>query len=82
MAIEEVETQTSAGSYVAALVADSNGVPDDARVCAMFVVLCYCALTAYSVVAHKQVFDAQQFGVGAGALAAGVGGWFRLRGSQ
>lgn len=81
MAIEEAQ-QASAANYVALLVADSNGVPDDARVCAMFVVLSYCALTAYSVIVAGQAFDAQQFGIGACALAAGVGGWFRLRGAQ
>lgn len=30
-------------------------------------------LSAYAVVANKQPFDMQQFGIGAGALFAGVG---------
>ena len=60
---------------------DSTGVPDEARVCAVSMVLGYLLLAAYSVIFQSHPFDMQAFGIGAGALSAGVGGWFNLRGS-
>jgi hypothetical protein len=64
------------------LLADSSGTPDDARWCAVLIVLVYCFMSVFSLTVSKQAFDAQQFGIGAGAISAGIGGWFRLRGPQ
>lgn len=67
-------------NYLARLFADPCGCPDDARYAAMLMVLAYIGLSGYNVVCLAHAFEPQQFGVGAGALAAGVGGWFKLRG--
>lgn len=59
---------------------DANGVPDDARVAAFLITLTFCAAQLMGIwlgAAHS--FDAQQFGIGAGAMAAGIGGLFGLR---
>lgn len=57
---------------------DANGVPDDARVSAFLLVIGFIGSSLYSVyIGHE--FKPQDWGIGAGALAAGVGGWFGLR---
>lgn len=57
---------------------DANGVPDDARVAAFLLVMGYIGSSLWSV-AQGHEFKPQDWGIGAGALAAGVGGWFGLR---
>lgn len=69
-------------NWLKSILADPNGVPDDARICAVLMVISYIALAAFDVIYHDAKFDMQQFGIGAGALSAGVGGWFKLRGSD
>ena len=61
---------------------DTNGIPDDARICAFLMVMTYLVLSLFDVCIHKLPFHYQDFGIGAGALSAGVGGWFKLRGGQ
>jgi hypothetical protein len=57
---------------------DANGVPDDARVSAFLLVLGFICSSLYSVyIGHE--FKPQDWGIGAGALAAGIGGWFGFR---
>ena len=59
---------------------DKDGVPDDARIAAFLLVLSFIGDSAASVIMSvSHAFDAQQFGIGAGALAAGVGVWFGQR---
>lgn len=65
--------------WAAALFADEAGVPDDARVAAFLLIAGYVALGLWSVIVNHQAMDFQQYGIGAGALTAGVGGWFGLR---
>lgn len=69
-------------NWLKSVFADTNGVPDEARVCAVAMVIAYIALAAFDVIYHDAKFDMQQFGIGAGALSAGVGGWFHLRGTE
>lgn len=57
---------------------DANGIPDDARVSAFLLVLGFIASSVWSVYGGHE-FKPQDWGIGAGALAAGVGGWFGLR---
>lgn len=56
----------------------SAGELDDARVSAFMVVLTFIGNSILSVY-HGAPFDAQQFGIGAGALFAGAGAWFGIR---
>lgn len=59
---------------------DANGVPDEARIGAMLIILTYCYNSYTSVViSATHAFDMQAFGIGAGALAAGLGAWLGLR---
>jgi len=61
------------------MLADPSGVPDDARVAAFMIVLTYIAVTFYNVGIEHHAFDYQQFGIGAGAMSAGIGTWFGVR---
>ncbi len=70
------------GAWLKSVLTDPNGLWDDARICAVLMVLAYIGLSGWDVIKLGQHFDMQQFGVGAGALSAGVGGWFKLRGGQ
>ena len=62
--------------WISKMLSDPAGLPDDGRVAAMLLVLAYIALAAWSVVDQGHAFSMQQFGVGAGGLGAGIGGWF------
>ena len=66
-------------AWLSKLLADPAGLPDDGRVAAMLLVLAFIGLAGWNVIVLRHAFDMQQFGVGAGALTAGVGGWFGLR---
>ena len=61
---------------------DPNNFPDDGRIGAMAIIFTGLGLAIYSVVYNHQVFDMQTFGIGSGALCAGVGGMFKLRGGN
>lgn len=61
------------------LFSDTNGIPDDARIAAAVMVLTYCGTAVYNVAIEHHAFDMQAFGIGAGALSAGVGAWFGIR---
>jgi hypothetical protein len=66
--------------WLKALLSDAVGIADDARVGAFLLVLTYCGATVASVVmSPTHEFHAQEFGIGAGALAAGIGALFGLR---
>ena len=65
--------------WIAALFEDEAGIPDDARVAAFLLILAYSVLGGWAVIINHQALDFQQWGIGAGALTAGVGGWFGLR---
>lgn len=67
-------------NWIKKLFEDSNGIPDDARLAAFIVVLTFISNSVIAVVmSSDHHFDAQQFGTGAGLMAAGIGGWFKLR---
>lgn len=66
-------------AWLSKLFSGADGIPDDARIAAFIMVLTYCGTTAYNVAIEHHAFDMQSFGIGAGALAAGVGVWFGQR---
>ena len=60
---------------------DAEGIPDDARVAAFMIVMAFVGNSIFAVVmSPAHAFDAQQFGIGVGAMAAGIGVWFGQRG--
>ena len=61
---------------------DPAGIPDDGRIGAMAAIFTGLGLAVYSVVYARQAFNMQTFGIGIGALFAGVGGMFKFRGNQ
>ena len=64
--------------WLKGLLADPNGVPDDGRLAALLIVLSYIGNSAYAL--HLgQVWNPQDYGIGAGAVLAGAGGLFKLR---
>lgn len=68
-------------SWIGRMFSDDAGVPDDARVAAFLIVLTFAGNSVYAVVmSTTHAFDAQQFGIGVGAMAAGIGLWFGQRG--
>lgn len=67
-------------TWIAAMFEDANGIPDEARVGAMLLIVAFCGNSVASVVmSASHEFNAQNFGIGAGALAAGLGAWLGLR---
>jgi hypothetical protein len=59
---------------------DASGEPDDARMNACLIVLTFLGNSIASVVlSPSHNFDAQAFGIGAGAIAGGIGLWFGAR---
>ena len=68
-------------SWINRMFSDAEGIPDDARVSAFMIVLAFVGNSIFAVVMSKtHAFDAQQFGIGVGAMAAGIGVWFSQRG--
>lgn len=65
-------------AWVTKLFADAAGVPDDARVAAFLIVLAF-IFNSVLAIFKGQPWNPQEFGIGAGALAAGVGVWFGQR---
>ncbi len=58
-----------------------DGSLDDGRVAAFMLVLTFIGNSIYAL--HlKQAWDPQTYGIGAGALVAGVGALFKLRGDN
>ena len=70
-------------NWVNRMFCDANGVPDDARVAAFIIVLAFVGNSVFSIImSTNHAFDAQQFGIGTGAMAAGIGCWFGVRKSN
>lgn len=65
-------------NWLKSMLTGADGTIDDARVHASLLVISYIGTAVYSI-HNGHAFDPQAYGVGAGALAAGVGGWFGLR---
>ena len=71
---------TSLIAWIAGIFEDAKGVPDEARIGAMLLIATFCGNSIASVVmSTSHAFDAQTFGIGSGALAAGLGAWLGLR---
>ena len=59
--------------WIKKLFADANGVPDDARIAAFLLVLSFIGNSITGVVmSTSHAFDAQAFGIGAGAQSSCV----------
>ena len=70
-------------NWINRMFCDPNGIPDDARVAAFLIVLAFISNSVFAVIMSKtHGFDAQQFGIGVGAMAAGLGLWFGQRGQS
>ena len=68
-------------SWINRMFSDAEGIPDDARVAAFMIVMAFVGNSIFAVVmSPAHAFDAQQFGIGVGAMAAGIGVWFGQRG--
>lgn len=66
--------------WIKRMFSDASGEPDDARVAAFMMVVSFIGNSITGVImSQSHAFDAQQFGIGAGALAAGIGVWFGQR---
>lgn len=67
-------------NWLKKIVEDAKGIPDEARIGALLIIGTFCGNSITSVVmSATHTFDAQNFGIGAGALAAGLGAWLGLR---
>jgi len=58
-----------------------KGELDDARVAAFLLVLTYIVASIYAI-QQGQTWNPKDFGIGAGALVLGIGGWFGFRGNN
>lgn len=65
--------------WIKQLMEDAHGIADDGRVAAFLTVMGFIACAVYSVAAKGHPFDPQAYGIGAGALFAGIGALFGLR---
>lgn len=65
--------------WIKQLMADAQGVADDGRVAAFLTVLGFIGCAIHAVAVKGQQFDPQAYGIGAGALFAGIGALFGLR---
>lgn len=65
-------------NWLRKLFEDEHGNPDDARVSAFLLVVGFIGSSLWSVYSGHE-FKPQDWGIGAGALAAGIGGWFGFR---
>jgi len=67
-------------NWINLMFSDANGIPDDARIAAFLLVLAYIINSSMGVyLSEEHLFDPEKFGIGAGALSAGVGVWFGAR---
>ena len=70
-------------NWINRMFSDADGIPDDARVSAFMIVLAFIGNSVFAVVmSSTHGFDAQQFGIGVGAMSAGIGVWFSQRGKM
>ena len=69
-------------AWLARVLADSDNIPDEARLGALLLVLAYIFLAVWDLVALHHAFVPWSFGTGAGALVTGIGGWMYGRGKN
>jgi hypothetical protein len=62
-------------NWLKQLIADPNGIPDDARIISIGLIITFIVKTFLV----SGTFDFQSWGLGAGALVAGIGGLFGFR---
>jgi hypothetical protein len=66
---------TSKWSWIRGALTDSHGEFDVAQIMLPLAVLGMLAISAWSVIVNKQMFDPQQLGVGVGAAIAALGAY-------
>lgn len=70
-------------NFIKEMFTDKDGITDDGRITAFMLVLAFIGNSVISVVmSTAHAFDAQSFGIGSGALVAGVGALLKLRGDN
>ncbi|MHB1023320.1 MAG: hypothetical protein ACYC0Z_13015 [Acidobacteriaceae bacterium] len=68
-------------NWIKSMFSDPSGMADDARVAAFLVILSFVGNSAFALY-KGQPWNPQEYGLGAGALAAGIGVWFGQRGKM
>ena len=70
-------------NFLKQMFVDKDGVADMERVAAFFMVLAFVWNAVHALyLPTPQVWNPQDYGIGAGALAAGLGALLRLRGEN
>lgn len=68
-------------NFIRQMFTDKDGIADDGRIAAFVLMLTYVGCSVYAV--HLgQPWHPQDFGIGAGALVAGLGALLKLRGNN
>lgn len=68
-------------NFVQQMFTDKDGIADDGRIAAFLMMLTYVGNSTYALYLG-QPWHPQDFGIGAGALVAGLGALLRLRGEN
>ena len=68
--------------WIKKLLEDDKGIPDEARVAAMLLVLGFLGAAGWDLIALGHAFNPQAYGIGVLSLTAGVGAWMGMRGKN
>lgn len=68
-------------NFIKEMFTDKNGIADDGRIAAFVLMLTYVGNSTYATYLN-QLWHPQDFGIGAGALVAGLGALLKLRGEN
>jgi hypothetical protein len=69
-------------TYIKSMVADPNGLADDARLCALLLVFTFIGGVLIDLLINHNKFEPQAYGLGSASLCGGVGAWFLMRGGK
>lgn len=68
-------------NFIKQMFTDKDGIADDGRIAAFLMMLTYVGNSVYALYLG-QAWHPQDFGIGAGALVAGLGALLKLRGNN
>lgn len=68
-------------AFLKEVLSNNDGQWDDGRITAFLLILTFILNSIYALYL-QQLWSPQNFGIGAGALVAGIGGFFNLRGDK